>query len=172
VAAISSAVSRFPAAVASAWEATLPRVRYTATVMVVAVTPGQVAPPFDTTEATQGGASRVGTARRPVAGSQAGLGSSAGAAATAARPVVAVVPDGRGAAATRPPPGTAAPAGSRVVSTGGATRRGRVPGFFGDVGSITVKPLPLPGFPAAAGSGPRVGRSASTSRMAAASPMT
>ncbi len=141
---------------------------------VVAVTPGHVAPLFDTADATQGGANRVGTASRPVAGSHAGLGSSAGAAATAPRPVVAVVEDGRGAAAARPPPGSAAAEGSRVVSTGGgAARRGRDPGFLGAVGSITVKPLPPPPcFPAPAGSGPRVGNSASTSRIAAARPMT
>ncbi|MCA1846056.1 MAG: hypothetical protein LC792_23260 [Actinobacteria bacterium] len=173
MAAISSALSRFPAAVERAWEATPPRPRYTATVMVDAVTPGQVAPPFDTTDATHGGANRVGTASRPVAGSQAGLGSRAGAAAADARPVVAVGAGGRGAAADRPEPGTSPAVASLVVSTGGAARCGRDADFFGRVGSITVKPLPPPaGLPAAAGSGPRVGRSASTSRMAAANPIT
>src|SRR2546423_11368902 len=123
--------------------------------MADAVTPAQVAPPFDTTDATHGGANRVGTARRPVAGSQAGLGSRAGAAAAPARPVVAVGPGGRGAAAARPEPPTSPAAASRGVSTRGAPPRGRHPGFFRPARSITLKPPPPPPrLPAAARSGP------------------
>jgi hypothetical protein len=67
-------------------------------VIVSAVTPGAVGPPLAATDATQGGADRAGTASRPVAGSQAGLGSSVGAAAAfAARPIPAVVAEGRAA---------------------------------------------------------------------------
>src|SRR5438045_2643226 len=119
--------------------------------MASAVTPGHVAPPFETTGATHGGAKRVGTASRPVAGSQAGLGSSAGAAAAApaGRRVRLVVAGGRAPAAIRPL-GVAGPlvTVSGSASTAGAgPGRGRATGFLAGVGSTTVNPLPPPGFP-------------------------
>ena len=116
----------------------------------------------------------MGTARRPVAASQAGLGNSAGAPpVAAARRVVAVATGWRDPAATRPPSGAASAAVPRVVSTGGTSdRRGRAARFFGDVGSITVKPVPPPGLPAAASSGSPAGSSANTRRIADANPIT
>ena len=136
--------------------------------IVSAVTPGQVAPPFDPTDGTHGGANRVGTASRPVAGSQAGLGSSAGA-GRRRRP--AGRRRRRPADAARPPPASAGNGRRRpsrgVVSAGGAGRLGRDAGFFGlrrvDHREAAAPP---PGLPAAAPSGPGAGRSASTRRMA------
>src|SRR5256885_14030772 len=121
--------------------------------MASAVTPGQVAPPFETTGATHGGAKRVGTASRPVAGSQAGLGSSAGAAAAAAagRRVRLVVAGGRAPAAIRPlgATGPLVTVSGSASTAGAGPRRGRATRLPGRGRAPTADPLPPPRLPAA-----------------------
>ena len=137
--------------------------------IVSAVTPGHVAPSLDATDGTQGGANRLGTASRPVAGSHAGVGSSAGAAADPARPAGAavMVADGFWAAATGPDGSGAVAVVAGAASRAGAGRLRRGAGVRPGVGSRTVNPLPPPGLPAAARSGWPVGSSASPRRTAA-----